>query len=97
MGKGRGRGRGRRRGWNPVRHPGSLKKYGYELKENTDTRHRALGKAYHAYGYRRLVRKLGFLAGAADISPKLKARARADLQWLKEEYGEKLRKKMRRD
>ena len=92
----RKRRRGKSKGWNPVKHPGSLKKYGYELKDDKDTRHRALGKAYRAYGYNRLVRKLGFLAGAADIPPRLKARAKDDLEWLKEEYGKKLRKKMRR-
>lgn len=35
-----------------------------------------------AYGYKETVRKVGFLAGAARISPTLKEKAREDLIWL---------------
>jgi len=73
--------------WNPVRHPGSLEKYGYNLRAPARVRHQALGKARKAYGYRKTVQKLSFLAGAADIPPHLKAHARADLRWLKKTYG----------
>lgn len=77
----------RKKKWNPVKHPGSLEKYGYDLRAPARVRHQALGKAYHAYGYRKTVQKLSFLVGAADIPEHLKARARADLNWFRKTYG----------
>ena len=68
--------------WEPVKHPGSLERYGYTLEEGSTTRHRALSRALKAYGYKETVRKVGFLAGAARISPTLKEKAREDLIWL---------------
>jgi len=79
--------RARTQKWTPVKHPGSLEKYGYCLRENAKRRHKALARAYRAYGYRKLVEKVAFLAGAARIPEYLKKRARADLNWLKKTYG----------
>lgn len=76
-----------KRKWNPVKHPGSLEKYGYSLHAPAKVRHQALGKAVRRYGYKKTVEKVAFLAGAAKIAPYLKARARADLNWLKKTYG----------
>ena len=76
-----------RKKWDPVKHPGSLEKYGYELHAPARVRHQALGKAVRAYGYKKTVEKVAFLAGAARIPKYLKARARADLNWLKKNYG----------
>jgi len=76
----------RTRKWDPVKHPGSLEKYGYELHAPARVRHQALGKAVRAYGYKKTVEKVSFLAGAARIPEYLKARARADLNWLKKTY-----------
>jgi len=77
----------RTRRWKPVKHPGSLERFGYSLRAPARVRHQALGKAIRRYGYRKTVQKVGFLAGAADIPEHLKARARADLNWLKKTYG----------
>ncbi len=75
------------RKWDPVKHPGSLEKYGYYLRENAEKRHRALTRAYHTYGYKKLVEKIAFLAGAARIPQYLKKRARADLNYIKKKWG----------
>lgn len=84
----------RKKSWNPVRHPGSLKNLGYDPDDKGPiARHRALAKAVKRYGYARTVRKLGFLAGAARINPIAKANAQADLEWLKEKYGKKRRRR----
>jgi len=79
--------RRKKKAWNPVKHPGSLERFGYSLRAPAKVRHQALGKARRAYGYRKTVQKLAFLAGAADIPKHLKARARADLKWFRKTYG----------
>ena len=73
--------------WDPVKHPGSLERFGYSLRAPARVRHQALGKARKTYGYKRTVQKLAFLAGAADLPEPLKARARADLRWFRKTYG----------
>jgi len=77
----------RTRKWDPVKHPGSLERFGYSLHAPAKVRHQALGKAVRRYGYKKTVEKLAFLAGAARINATYKARARADLNWLKKKYG----------
>lgn len=84
----------RKKSWNPVKHPGSLKKLGYDPDDKGPiARHRALAKAVKRYGYTRTVKKLSFLAGAARVNPIAKANAKADLEWLKEKYGKKRRRR----
>lgn len=80
-------------GWNPVRHPGSLKAVGYDPDYSDIARHRALSKAVKRYGYAETVRKIGFLAGAARIPTHDKRAAKEDLNWLKERFGKKRRRR----
>lgn len=79
--------------WQPVKHPGSLKKFGYDPDDKPEkVRHQALGKAVKQYGYRKTVQKLAFLKGAAKVPSDVKRNVSKDLKWLKEKYGEKRRK-----
>jgi len=74
----------RRKGkWKPVKHPGSLKRFGYTTTESAIKRHRALEKAVKHYGYKKTVQKLAFLKGAARIPERDKMHVSADLKWLK--------------
>jgi len=84
--------RRRTRNWNPVKHPGSLKRLGYDPDDKGElARHRALAKAVRRYGYRKTVQKLAFLKGAANVPPDVKRAVARDLEWLKEKYGKKRR------
>lgn len=83
----RGSKRGRKsRGWNPVKHPGSLKRLGYTTTESAEKRHRALMRAVRKYGYRKTVQKLAFLKGAARIPERDKEHVAEDLRWLKRHH-----------
>jgi hypothetical protein len=85
---------GAKKEWRPVKHPRSLKKLGYDPDDKPEkVRHQALGKAVKQYGYRKTVQKLAFLKGAAKVPPKVKKNVSKDIEWLREEYGEKRRKK----
>jgi hypothetical protein len=82
----------RTRTWNPVRHPGSLKRLGYDPDDKTElARHRALAKAIKRYGYKKTVQKLAFLKGAARVPSDVKRAVARDLEWLKKKYGKKRR------
>lgn len=84
------KGGGRRKGWNPVKHPGSLKRLGYDPDDApVKVRHQALGKAVRRYGYRKTVQKLSFLKGAAKVPRDVKRNVSKDLEWLKKEYGKR--------
>lgn len=85
---------GRTRKWNPVKHPGSLKRLGYDPDNKTElARRRALGKAVKRYGYKKTVQKLAFLKGAARVPSDVKRAVARDLEWLKEKYGKKERRR----
>jgi hypothetical protein len=45
----------------PVKHPGSLKKYGYALNKNVKDREGALKKAVKAFGANEVIRKLNYI------------------------------------
>jgi len=84
----------RQRNWNPVKHPGSLKRLGYDPDDKGPiARHRALAKAVRIYGYRKTMQKLAFLKGAAAVPSDVKRAVAKDIEWLKEKFGKKRRKR----
>ena len=82
----RGRRSRKSRGWNPVKHPGSLKRLGYSTTESAEKRHRALKRAVKLYGYDETIHKLSFLKGAARIPKRSKKNVAEDIDWLKRHY-----------
>ena len=85
-----GRTRKRQRNWQPVKHPGSLKKLGYDPDDEPEkVRHQALGKAVKKYGYQKTMQKLAFLKGAAKVPRDVKRNVSEDIEWLREKYGKK--------
>lgn len=86
-------GKRRQKNWNPVKHPGSLKRLGYDPDDKGPiARHRALARAVRTYGYRKTVQKLAFLKGAAAVPADVKRNVAKDLEWLKEKFGKKRQK-----
>lgn len=76
-----------RRKWNPVKHPDSLKRLGYDPDDKgARARRRALSKAVRIYGYRKTVQKLAFLKGAARVNQKVKRNVSHDIEWLRRKY-----------
>ena len=88
-----GKGEKKKKEWQPVKHPGSLKRLGYDPDDKPKrARHRALSKAVKLYGYRKTMQKLAFLKGAARVPPDVKRNVSEDIEWLKEKYGKKKKK-----
>ena len=61
-----------------VRHPGSLKRFGYSLKESARARHKALKKAARKYGKKKVDEKLGALKAFYRHHPKDREKVEQD-------------------
>ena len=65
-----------------IKHPGSLKRFGYSLKESARARHKALKKAARKYGKKSVDEKLGALKGFYRHHPKDREKVEQDEQAL---------------
>ena len=61
-----------------IKHPGSLKRFGYSLKESAKERHRALKKAARKYGKKKVDEKLGALKAFYRHHPKDREKVEQD-------------------
>ena len=61
-----------------IRHPGSLKRFGYSLKESARERHKALKKAARKYGKKSVDEKLGALKAFYRHHPKDREKVEQD-------------------
>ena len=61
-----------------IKHPGSLKRFGYSLKESAKARHRALKKAEKTYGKKKVAEKLGALKAFYRHHPKDREKVEQD-------------------
>ena len=61
-----------------IKHPGSLKRFGYSLKESAKARHRALKKAEKKYGKKKVDEKLGALKAFYRHHPKDREKVEQD-------------------
>ena len=61
-----------------IKHPGSLKRFGYSLKDSAKERHRALKKAARKYGKKKVDEKLGALKAFYRHHPKDREKVEQD-------------------
>lgn len=61
-----------------IKHPGSLKRFGYSLKKSAKARHRALKKAEKKYGKKKVDEKLGALKAFYRHHPKDREKVERD-------------------
>ena len=61
-----------------IKHPGSLKRFGYSLKESAKARHKALKKAARKYGKKSVDEKLGALKAFYRHHPKDREKVEQD-------------------
>ena len=61
-----------------IKHPGSLKRFGYSLKESARARHKALKKAARNYGKKSVDEKLGALKAFYRHHPKDREKVEQD-------------------
>ena len=66
---------------NAVKHPGSLKREGFNEKESLKMEEQAIRKADKRYGKAETDRKLGFLEGMTHRYPKIHKKIKSLIRW----------------
>ena len=66
---------------NAVKHPGSLKKEGFNETESLRKEEQAIKKADKKYGKAETDRKLGFLEGMTHRYPKIHKKIKSLIRW----------------
>ena len=74
-----------------VRHPGSLRRYGYNLHESESARRRALAKADRRYGPGKVDQKLDALNRFNSHHSGNRKKIREDLEWNEKEKERRVR------
>jgi hypothetical protein len=67
----------------PKLKKGSLTKYGYHLSETASVRHAALKKAYKAYGYSTLIKKLNAVRVYNKSRPSVFSKYTIDMEYVR--------------
>ena len=66
---------------NAVKHPGSLKKEGFNENESLKKEEQAIKKADKRYGRKETDRKLGFLEGMTKRYPEIHKKIKSLIRW----------------
>ena len=66
---------------NAVKHPGSLKREGFNEKESLKKEEQAIKKADKRYGRKETDRKLGFLEGMTKRYPEILKKIKSLIRW----------------